>query len=248
VELLRTQHTASQKIAEETQIISKQMTTKIESVQAQHAAEIERSKQLKVNLHQLRDNIQEKNKHQKEVTIGIAHQLSAFTTKFRSQLSELRHQISEQSRAFQVEIQTSNTQLNSLAAHDQHNPYRITELTKIEAFDLWMKRNPETATQLSAETLLRRVTSKIQHTLKNLKTELSRATQERDEMQTRMDQQEEADLMQWQNLFGDRRIEDPGNLIAATMKNLSPPISIYQYYLAYKPMILKHSNLPDLKT
>ena len=31
------------------------------------------------------------------------------------------------------------------------------------------------------------------------------------------------------------------------MKNLPPPISIYQYYQAYKPMIFKWSNLPDLK-
>ena len=247
VELLRTQHMANQKIAEETQVISKQMTTKIEFEQAQHAAEIERSMQLKKNLHQLRDSILEKNRHRKELTSNIAHQLSTFTTKIRSTLSDLRNQMSEQSRAFQIEIQTSNTQLKSLATYDQHNPHRITELTKLEAFDLWMKRNPQTDTKLSAETLLNRVTSKIQHTLKNLKTELSRATQERDDLQTRMEQQEEADLMQWQNLFGEGKIEDPANLITATRKNLPPPISIYQYYLAYKPMILKQSNLPDLK-
>lgn len=36
-------------------------------------------------------------------------------------------------------------------------------------------------------------------------------------------------------------------MIAATMQNLAPPISIYQYYQAYKPMILKWSNLPDLR-
>ena len=32
------------------------------------------------------------------------------------------------------------------------------------------------------------------------------------------------------------------------MKNLPPPISIYQYYQAYKPIIFQCSNLPDLKT
>src|ERR1700737_2478037 len=32
------------------------------------------------------------------------------------------------------------------------------------------------------------------------------------------------------------------------MKNLAPPISIFQYYLAYKPMILNWSSLPDVRT
>ena len=64
-----------------------------------------------------------------------------------------------------------------------------------------------------------------------------------------MEQQEEeaSEQLQWQNLLGLDKIEDPENLITATMKNLPPPISIYQYYQAYKPIILQWSNLPDLK-
>ena len=36
-------------------------------------------------------------------------------------------------------------------------------------------------------------------------------------------------------------------MISTTMKNLAPPNSIFQYYKAYKPLILTRSNLPDLK-
>ena len=38
------------------------------------------------------------------------------------------------------------------------------------------------------------------------------------------------------------------NTITVTMKNLAPPISIFQYYKAYKPMILAQSKLPDLRS
>jgi hypothetical protein len=53
--------------------------------------------------------------------------------------------------------------------------------------------------------------------------------------------------LKWENLLGLERIEGPANIITTTMKNLPPPISIYQYYQSYKPNILKWSNLPDLK-
>ena len=36
-------------------------------------------------------------------------------------------------------------------------------------------------------------------------------------------------------------------MIAATMKYLAPPINIFQYYEAYKPMVLKCSGLPDIR-
>jgi hypothetical protein len=93
------------------------------------------------------------------------------------------------------------------------------------------------------------VTAKLNHTLKNLKSELQQAISERDEFSTKMEQQEEdrSDLYKWEHLLGFNRIEDSGNMIIATMKNLALPISIYQYYLAYKPMLFKWSNLSDIK-
>jgi hypothetical protein len=40
---------------------------------------------------------------------------------------------------------------------------------------------------------------------------------------------------------------DPANFVSATRKNLPPPVSIYKYYQAYKPILLTSSNLPDIK-
>lgn len=37
------------------------------------------------------------------------------------------------------------------------------------------------------------------------------------------------------------------NAITVTIKNLAPPISIFQYYQAYKPMFLNWSNLADIR-
>ena len=42
-------------------------------------------------------------------------------------------------------------------------------------------------------------------------------------------------------------IEQPENVITSAMKNLAPPISIFQYYKAFKPLILKVNDLPDIR-
>lgn len=41
-----------------------------------------------------------------------------------------------------------------------------------------------------------------------------------------MEQQEEekSDLHEWERLLGYNKIEDPGNMITATMKNLAPQV------------------------
>ena len=75
--------------------------------------------------------------------------------------------------------------------------------------------------------------------MKNLKAELSQATQERHKLQTRIEQQQEENLLQWEKLLGEDKIEDIENQITATMRNLPPPSSIFQYYKAYKPLILQ---------
>jgi hypothetical protein len=50
-----------------------------------------------------------------------------------------------------------------------------------------------------------------------------------------------------EQILGSDQIEDAGNAIRATMRNLAPPISIFQYYQAFKPQILQRSNLPDIR-
>ena len=65
-------------------------------------------------------------------------------------------------------------------------------------------------------------------------------------MQNRMEQQQEKHHPQWKNLLENDKIEDPANLITTTMKNLPPPINIFQYYQTYKPLIMKDSSLHDI--
>ena len=84
------------------------------------------------------------------------------------------------------------------------------------------------------------MTAKLGHTFRNLKTTLHQVTLERDELQYKIKYQEEGeyDPLKWEHLLGYNKIEDPKNMIAVTIKNLAMPISVFQYYQAYKPMIL----------
>ena len=109
--------------------------------------------------------------------------------------------------------------------------------------------NPETYEQVLAQTLLHRVTTKLNHIFRNLKSKLHQLTIEKNELQTRFEQhlEEKIDPYACEHLLGFDKIEDPGNMIIVTMKNLAPPISIFQYYQAYKPMILKWSSLPYIR-
>lgn len=146
-------------------------------------------------------------------------------------------------------MDTYRAKFQKLRVPAQTETDRATELAKIEAFDYWIEGKTQTEEQITAKTLLDRVTAKLAHTFKNLKMELYHVTTERDELQTKIEQQEEgrSDLHQWEYLLGHNRIEDPGNAITATMKNLAPPVSIYQYYQAYKLMLLQWSSLPDIR-
>ena len=79
--------------------------------------------------------------------------------------------------------------------------------------------------------------------------ELKQATSERDELQAKVEQQEEqiSDQHALETLLGFDNVEDQGNTITVVMKNLPPPVSIFQYYQAFKPMILRWSGLPDIR-
>ena len=120
---------------------------------------------------------------------------------------------------------------------------------KLEAFEQWVERTAKTDDHISVQDLLNIVTAKLNHTFRNLQTELYQVTTERDEIQTRFEQLEEERPHQyaWEQLLDFDNIEDPGNAMTVTMKNLAPPISIFQYYQAYKPMILTWSALPDIR-
>jgi hypothetical protein len=62
-----------------------------------------------------------------------------------------------------------------------------------------------------------------------------------------MEQQYVEEPLPWENLFRNDKIEDPKNLITTTMKNFAPSISIFQYYQAYKPIILNWSSFLDIR-
>ena len=64
-----------------------------------------------------------------------------------------------------------------------------------------------------------------------------------------MDQIEEdrAESQNWHQILDVNTIEDPTNAITTITRNLAPPISIFQYYRAFKPLILQQSNLPDIR-
>ena len=161
---------------------------------------------------------------------------------FRCTVSEIRREAAAQFQAFQQDFEAYRTQLTQVitptATHV--SPEQIQEIAKIKAFELWVQRSPDAENQISAQTLLHMVTTKISHTIKTFKAELQQTTNERDELQAKEEEHQENtyDILQWENLLGYNKINDPVNTIAATIKNLAPPISIVQYYLAYKPMIL----------
>ena len=72
-----------------------------------------------------------------------------------------------------------------------------------------------------------KITSKIGHTFKSLRIELAQVISEREDLQEKLEQQERSDTHKWEGILGHNHIEDPVNLITSTMKNLTPPVSIF---------------------
>ena len=112
------------------------------------------------------------------------------------------------------------------------------------------KNNPTHRNKFLQKYFSPRSQQKQNHTFKALRSQLQQTNSERDDLQSKLKQHEEEEttLAPWQDLLGFDTIENPGYTIKITMHNLAPPISIFQYYQAYKPMILISSNLPDIRT
>ena len=249
--LLQSEHTAAllktQQLVEETKQIAEQ---KIAILQTQYAAAqqlVAKTQQVEDTSRAQREKLLLDHKNRKQIAVTTQQEL----TRLRTIISELRQNTTATLTAFQEEIKTYNAQITNT------DPDRVMELTRMEAFNLWLQQQHATEEQISPQTLLQRVSAKMNHTLRNLKGELHQATTERDELQARIDQQEDTrdtlgegnrdNFANWATLIEQEKIEDTDNLISATRKNLAPPVSIFQYYQAYKPMILNQSSLPDLR-
>lgn len=159
----------------------------------------------------------------------------------------IKQTVSEQIQGFSKGIDQLKTEFVKIRESEASD--RVLTLTKIEAFDHWIDGQSATKEQMTARMLLDRVTTKMDHTLQNLKLALNQITTERDELQTKLEQTEKdkSELQKLNHLLEATTIEDSGNRILAVMRNLAPPISIFQYYQAFKPLILQQSNLPDIR-
>ena len=90
-------------------------------------------------------------------------------TLFREALFELRRQTEAQLQTFQTDIACHNTHLNNLAT-EASKPRSNNGTLEDRGLRPLDPGTPETETQISAQTLLYRVTSKLNHTLRSLKT------------------------------------------------------------------------------
>ena len=232
------------------------LQTEVQLLREQNTTLENHTRQLQKQLQATTQNIQElnsafavKEKTTQEKWQIRTQQLLSATKQMTRMHNTLRTEATTHIQDIQKEMENYRVELQKLSVPAQTEIERATELAKLEAFDYWIDGKPQTEDQITAKTLLDRVTAKLTHTFKNLKAELYHVITERDELQSKFELQEEegSDLNEWERLLGYNRIEDPGNMITTTMKNLAPPVSIYQYYLAYKPMLLKWSSLPDIK-
>jgi hypothetical protein len=149
----------------------------------------------------------------KLVTSSLREEAKGSVTRFRSEMGQYT---------------ASAEQLYNQTAISNHQ--RALEITKLEIFYQCLSEKAPTTNQVTAQQLFDRVVTRIGHMFKTLQKELSQATTERNELQEKLEQQEEYDPFRWEKLLGYNNIEDPANMVAATMKNLAPPISIFQWF------------------
>lgn len=214
----------------------------LELIKKQHTAELLAAYNAEQgHLQQIKDLHRSPQLHRQSVTklAYDLHQIKQMAETLKEEIANSTHHTATEIAA---QIRKHNLALSPTA--DQH---RALEIAKIEAFDQWINKSEPTKEELTTKQMFDRITSKIGHTFKALRIELAKEITEREDLQERLEQQERSDAHKWENILAQNQIEDPVNLITSTMKNLAPPVSIFQYYHAYKPIILKCTDLPDLK-
>lgn len=95
----------------------------------------------------------------------------------------LRTEAKSQIQELVKEIHNYRAEFKNISVPAQTEIERAIELAKLEAFDCWIDRKIQTEEQITAKTLLDRVTAKLAYTFKNLKQQLCHVTTERDELQ-----------------------------------------------------------------
>ena len=130
------------------------------------------------------NNIQTYLERRADLAVIAEKQLRSSSTRIQTSVSELRQTISAHFKGLQEVVTSSSKQLHTLTIDSQPDPQRVMELAKIEAFGLWVQRQPDTEQKVSAETFLYRVTAKFNHTFKNFRSHLHQVTTKRDDLQT----------------------------------------------------------------
>jgi hypothetical protein len=198
-EKLQGQHQAAQmehkQLAAASQEKLRLLQAQYDLLQIQHAETLQRNHQManddKKEILAKYKSIQTHLKRRSDLALITAEQLRSSSAHFRSSVSELRHTISAHFKGIQEEITSSSNHINTLATQSQPDENRVMELVQIEAFKTWMQKQPETGDQILAQILLQQVSAKLNHSLRSLKIQLQQTTAERDELQARIEQQEE---------------------------------------------------------
>ena len=152
--LLRNEHVAALTRTHQLTDESKHIATKkqelqnqIEHLQTQYEAVIQKCNQLTATLQQKEqehlDHMKQDRQRQTQVVGNAKHRLRCSSTQIRGTFYELRNQTTEHLRALQGQITDYNTQLNKLVTHVHSNPGRVMELAKVETFDLWVQKQPD---------------------------------------------------------------------------------------------------------
>lgn len=160
--------------AEITQAQLRDYQQKYKLLQSQYTQAVDRSQQIAA---------EEKRKSQAQLELIKTHlthrnEIAAITeskvTALRHNFDQLRQKTASQQTEFQQQVELYTTQLTQLAIATQQiaTSNRVRDIIKIKAFDLWLQRSPEAVDQILAQTLLHRVTTKINHTLRTLKAQL----------------------------------------------------------------------------
>ena len=162
-----------------------ELETQLQQIQAQFKAAAAKVEKLTLAAANQNRATQEKWHSYRERVTKTAHNVDHLRTSYLG----IRQTVSGQIQEFSKGINQLKTEFDKIRESEASD--RALAITKIEAFDHWIDGKSETKEQLTAKTLLERVTTKMGHTFRNLKQALNQVTIERDELQSRLEQEEE---------------------------------------------------------